>query len=128
MLLLIIALICFLLLQADLALPGLYFWFIGGDLMQFWFLVLGIMGIVYWRMLPRASAKRPSNQRGDAFRRDLPDTFGSFSAQQSRSVALLLLLRLPVALLLVFLLYYFFFQGYTFRVNLDPTVLVNLPK
>ena len=59
-LLLVMALICFLLLQADLAFPGLYFWFIGGDLMQFWLIVLVVLGFIYWRALPRARAFQPT--------------------------------------------------------------------
>ncbi len=124
-LLLVMVLICFLLLQADLAFPGFYWWFIGGDLTQFWFLVLVILGIVYWRMLPRARTRRGarrSTHSGDAFRSDLPDPFSSFSTQPTRRMAPLLLLRLPLALLLVFLIAYFFFQGYTFRMNAQPTV------
>lgn len=124
-LLLVIALICFLLLQADAAFPGLYFWFIGGDLMQFWFIVLVVLGYVYWRTLPRARTKnatRRSIQNRDAYMSDLPGNLGSFSAQPTRRASPLLLLRLPLVLLLVFLIYYFFSQGYTFRMNPHPTV------
>jgi hypothetical protein len=124
-LLLVMALICFLLLQADMALPGLYFWFVGGDLMQFWFIVLVILGLIYWRMLPRAPRKngtRRFNQNSYSLTSDPPGNFGSFSVPQTRRTAPLLLLRLPLVLLLVFLIYYFFIQGYTFRMNPHPTV------
>jgi hypothetical protein len=125
-LLLVIALICFLLIQADVALPGLYFWFIGGDLMQFWFIVLVVLGFVFWRRLPRRARTKNaigrSIQYGNSFINDRPGNFGSFSAQQTRRFSPLLLLRLPLALLLVFLIYYFFIQGYTFRMNPQPTI------
>jgi len=124
-LLLVMALICFLLLQADLAFPGLYFWFIGGDLMQFWFIVLVILGFVYLgfsgarnksstRGLPRSRAAYPSDY--------YPGYLGSVPAQQPRQAAASLILRLPLVLLLVFLIYYFFIQGYTFRIPPHPTL------
>lgn len=124
-LLLVIVLICFLLFQRDLAFPGLYFWFIGGDFMQFWFIVLFILGLVYWRMLPRA--RKTNNTRGfipnsNAFIND-PGNFGGFSAPQSSRAAPSLLFRLPLVLLLAFLIFYFFIQGYTFHVNSYPTVM-----
>lgn len=124
-LLLVMALICFLLLQADAALPGFYFWFVGGDLMQFWLIVLVVLGVVYWRRLPRVRPKKGtkrSMQSSDSWRDDQAGTFGNFSAQPARRTAPLLLLRLPLALLLVFLVYYFFIQGYTFRMNPQPTI------
>jgi hypothetical protein len=119
------AIICFLLLQADAALPGLYFWFVGGDLMQFWLIVLVVLGVVYWRRLPRVRTKKAAKRSmpsSDSWRGDQAGTFGSFSAQPARRTAPLLLLRLPLALLLVFLIYYFFIQGYTFRMNPQPTI------
>ncbi len=124
-LLVIIALICFLLFQKDLAFPGLYFWFIGGDFMQFWFLVLFILGLVYWRMLPRArntSYTRSFTPNRQAYMND-PGNFGGFGAPRSRRGFSSLLFRLPLVLLLVFLVFYFFIQGYTFRVNAHPTVV-----
>lgn len=123
-LLLVMALICFLLIQADAALPGFYFWFVGGDLMQFWLIVLVVLGIVYWRRLPRVRTKKGAKRSmpsSDSWRSDQAGDFGSFSAQPARRVAPLLL-RLPLALLLVFLIYYFFIQGYTFRMNPQPTI------
>lgn len=114
------ALICFLLIQADAALPGLYFWFVGGDLMQFWLIVLVVLGFVYWRRLPRVRTKKGAGRSIQT--NDQAGTFGSFSAPPTRRTAPLLLLRLPLALLLVFLIYYFFIQGYTFRMNPQPTI------
>ncbi|HEX6779447.1 MAG TPA: hypothetical protein VF099_14650 [Ktedonobacterales bacterium] len=119
-LLLVMALICFLLIQADAALPGLYFWFVGGDLMQFWLIVLVVLGFVYWRRLPRVRTKKGAGRSIQT--NDQAGTFGSFSAPPTRRTAPLLLLRLPLALLLVFLIYYFFIQGYTFRMNPQPTI------
>jgi hypothetical protein len=124
-LLLIIVIICFLLFQKDLAFPGLYFWFIGGDLMQFWAIVLIILGLVYWRMLPRApktNSTRRFAPNSNAFMND-PNNFGGFSAQQSPRSPASLLFRLPLVLLLAFLIFYFFIQGYTFRLTPHPTVM-----
>jgi hypothetical protein len=117
------AIICFLLLQGDLAFPGIYFWFIGGDIMQFWFIVLAILGFIY---LGASGARRQSSsasfpQRSDPY--GSVGNFGSFSTQQTRRTAPTLLLRLPLLLLLVFLIYYFFILGYTFRINENPTVM-----
>jgi hypothetical protein len=125
-LLLVMALICFLLLQADLAFPGLYFWFIGGDLMQFWFIVLLILGFVY---LGFSGARTRSSTRG--LRQGsaayppgyYPGYLGSVAARQPRRASASLLLRLPLVLLLVFLIYYFFIQGYTFRIQPHPTIM-----
>jgi len=119
------ALLCFLLLQADIALPGLYFWFIGGDIMQFWFIVLVVLGLIYWRALPKArikSNKRPLQQSVGSFNAGFADGFGD-PAWSQRPRLPSLLLRLPLVLLLVFLTYYFFIQGYTFRMNAQPTVM-----
>ena len=127
-LLLVITLICFLLFEAVLAFPGFYFWFIGGDLMQLWFLVLVILGIMYWRTLPRAGKTRTGRvlaQRGNALATDYSGNLGSFSLQQKTRTSPSLLLRLPLVLLLVFLVYYFFIQGYTFHINPHPTVMGN---
>ena len=117
-------LLCFLLLQADLSLPGFYFWFLGGDLMQFWFIVLVVLGFVYWHALPMArgrSNKRPRQQSIGSFTAGFADSFGDLSRSQNLKLPFLLL-RLPVVLLLVFLTYYFFIQGYTFRMNAHPTI------
>ena len=122
-LLLVMALICFLLLQGDLAFPGIYFWFIGGDIMQFWFIVLAILGFVYWGFsgTRKQSSARSFPQRSDPY--GYAGNFGSFPAQQPRRTAPTLLLRLPLVLLLVFLIYYFFILGYTFRINANPIIM-----
>ena len=52
-LLLIIGVICALLLQGLLSFPWFYFWFIGGDLMALWFVVLVVLAILYLRTLSR---------------------------------------------------------------------------
>ncbi|HLW00193.1 MAG TPA: hypothetical protein VKT82_16110 [Ktedonobacterales bacterium] len=122
-LLVIMAVICFLLIQGDLAFPGIYFWFIGGDIMQFWFIVLVILGFVY---LGNSGARKQSSAGGFSQRSDpygYAGNFGGFPAQQTRRAAPSLLLRLPLVLLLVFLIYYFFIQGYTFRINPNPTLM-----
>lgn len=46
-LLVLMGIICVLLLEGLLGFPGIFFWFIGGDLMQFWFLVLVVLGFLY---------------------------------------------------------------------------------
>ncbi len=122
-LLLVMALICFLLIQGDVAFPGLYFWFIGGDIMQFWLIVLAILGLVYLRYsrVPQRSSAGGFPQRSDPY--GYAGNFGGFSAQQPRRASPTLLLRLPLVLLLVFLIYYFFIQGYTFRINSNPTIM-----
>jgi hypothetical protein len=121
-LLLVMAIICFLLWQADLAFPGLYFWFVGGDIMQFWFLALVILGFFYWRFSGPRNKRRSRGrlQRSADYYSGYP---GSFPAQQTRQASASLILRLPLVLLLVFLVYYFFIQGYTFRIHPQPTII-----
>ncbi len=121
-LLLVMVIICFLLWQADLAFPGLYFWFVGGDLMQFWFLVLIILGFIYWRFSGTRNKRRTRGrlQRSADYYPGYP---GSYPAQQIRQGSASLILRLPLVLLLVFLVYYFFIQGYTFRIQPQPTIM-----
>lgn len=124
-LLLIMALICFLLFQGYLAFPWHYLWFIGGDLMQPWFLVLLILGILYWRALPKARkqrAKIPLRQRIGALSVGVADGFGDISGSRRPQVSFSFLLRLPLVLLVGFLGYYFFFQGYMIRVNPHLTI------
>ena len=53
MLLLIIGVICALLVEGLLSFPWFYFWFIGGDLMALWFVVLVVLAILYLRTLSR---------------------------------------------------------------------------
>ena len=93
--------------------------------MQFWFLVLVVLGFVYWRTLPKAQKKndkRPPQQSIGSFNAGVADSFGDLSQSQSPRLPFLLL-RLPLVVLLAFLTYYFFIQGYTFRMNAHPTIM-----
>jgi len=92
--------------------------------MQFWFIVLVILGFVYlgFSRTRKKSSIGGFTQRSDAYS-GYPGNFGSFSAQQTRRASPSLILRLPLVLLLVFLIYYFFIQGYTFRINPHPTIM-----
>jgi hypothetical protein len=53
LLLLVIGGICGLLMSGLLSFPWVYFWFIGGDLMELWFVVLVILAILYLRTFSR---------------------------------------------------------------------------
>jgi hypothetical protein len=46
-LLVLMGIICILLLEGLLRFPGIFFWFISGDLMQLWFLALVVLGFLY---------------------------------------------------------------------------------
>jgi len=45
--------ICVLLFEGLLGFPGIFFWLMGGDLMQFWFIVLVVLGLLYLHAFSR---------------------------------------------------------------------------
>jgi hypothetical protein len=127
-LLVLMGVIGVLLFEGLLGFPGLFFWFIGGDLMQLWFLVLVVLGLLYRGALARLW-KRGAEKRGILMRR-----YQAFSPEyaagawpalaQERSSGRFIqgLLHVPLVLLVGFLVYYFFIVGYTFPVGPHPTV------
>ncbi len=127
-LLILMSVISVLLFAGKLAFPGLFFWFIGGDLMQLWFLVLVVLGLLYRgaiaRRRKRGAGKRASlMQQSQAYY--LESSFGAWPMQAQRQTSGRFvhgLLHIPLLLLAGFLVYYFFFVGYTFPVGPHPTV------
>jgi hypothetical protein len=124
-LLILMSMIGVLLFEGLLGFPGLFFWFIGGDLMQLWFLVLVVLGFLYRGALARLW-KRGAANRGrlmrpyQAFSPEYPA--GGWTALSSPSKLIQGLLHVPLVLLVGFLVYYFFIVGYTFQVGSHPTV------
>src|SRR5579883_3264941 len=127
-LLVLMVVIAVLLFKGLLAFPGLFFWFIGGDLMQLWFLVLVVLGFLYRGALARRW-KRGVGRRGRLMRSYQASPFEYPAAEwhvlvQERSSSKVTqgLLHVPLVLLVGFLVYYFFIVGYTFHVGSQPTV------
>lgn len=122
-LLVLMAVISALLFEGQLGFPGLFFWFIGGDLMQLWFLVLVVLGFLYRGALARRWKRAVQTRRSQAFSPEYPAGAWPGLAQGRSSGKLTQgLLHVPLALLVVFLVYYFFFVGYTFHVGPQLTV------
>lgn len=127
-LLVLIVVIAVLLYEKLLGFPGLFFWFIGGDLMQLWFIVLVVLGFMYRGSLSRLR-KRGAGKSGTP-RRRYQATFSDYPAgewsglAQERSSGKFSqgLFQVPLVLLVVFLVYYFFIMGYTFPVGPHPSV------
>jgi len=123
-LLVLMGVISVLLFEGLLALPGLFFWFIGGDLMQFWFLVLVVLGFLYRGALARLWKRGVLMRSSQAFSPEYPaDAWPGLLQRQSSGRFVQRLLHIPLVLLVVFLVYYFFIVGYTFRVGPHPTVM-----
>lgn len=120
--------IALLLFEGQLEFPGLFFWFLGGDLMQLWFLVLVVLGLLYRRALARlwkSGEERRARLLGSsqAFSSAYPPAQRSALAyQRSSSQFIQGLLHLPLVVLIGFLVYYFFVVGYTFHVGPHLTV------
>lgn len=117
-----------LLFEGLLGFPGLFFWFIGGDLMQLWFLVLVVLGFLYRGALARLW-KRGAEKRGilmrryQAFSPEYPaGEWPALAQERSSDKFIQGLLHVPLVLLVGFLVYYFFIVGYTFHVGPHPTV------
>ena len=127
-LLILMGVISVLLFEGRLAFPGLFFWFIGGDLMQLWFLVLVVLGLLYRSALARrwkrgAGTRARLILRSQAFSFESPaSTWPTRSQRRASSRFVHGLLHVPLLLLAGFLVYYFFFVGYTFPVGSHPTV------
>jgi len=125
-LLALMGIICVLLLVGLPGLPALFFWFIGGDLLQFWLLVLVVLGFRYrdaLSPLPKRAKRgwvRMSQDR--SFSPEHPGRERPASAQQRSGRFTQALLRVPLVLLVGFLIYYFFIQGYTFHARPHPTI------
>ena len=126
MLLVLMGIFCVLLLEGLLEFPGIFFWFLGGDLMQFWFLVLVVLGFLYRGTLSRLQKRA---KRGwiltHQYQSFSPEPSGSewlASAQQRSGRFIQALLRAPLVLLVGFLIFYFFIQGYTIHIRPHPTI------
>jgi hypothetical protein len=111
-----------------LVFPGLFFWLIGGDLMQFWFIVLVVLGLLYRGALVRLW-KRGAEKKGIQMRRDEASSleypageWPTMAEERSSGRFMRGLLHVPLMLLVVFLVYYFFIVGYTFQVGPHPMV------
>lgn len=129
-LLVLMGVIVVLLFEGLLGFPGLFFWLIGGDLMQLWFLVLVVMGFLYRGALARRFGRGGMRRRGmlmsryQAFAPQYPtDEWSPLAQGRSPSRFIQGLLHVPLVLLAVFLVYYFFFVGYTFHVGSQLTVV-----
>jgi len=125
-LLVLMGIICVLLREGLLGFPGIFFWFIGGDLMQFWFLVLVVLGFLYLGALSRLQ-KRAKRGWGlmsqyQSFSPEPPGSEWPASAQQRSGRFIQALQRVPLVLLVGFLIYYFFIQGYTIHTRPHPTI------
>ncbi|WP_201389938.1 hypothetical protein [Ktedonobacter sp. SOSP1-85] len=127
-LLVLMSVIAVLLFEGLLGFPGLFFWFIGGDLMQLWFLVLVVLGLLYRGSLARLW-RRGAEKRGmlmkryQAFSPEYPaGEWPALAQERSSGKFLQGLLHVPLVLLVVFLVYYFFIVGYTFHAGPHPTV------
>lgn len=122
-LLVLIGAIAVLLFEGQLGFPGFFFWFIGGDLTQLWFLVLVVLGFLYRRILVRLW-KRAAEERerlmshSQAFSSEYP----ALAQRHSSGTFIQGLLHVPLVLLVGFLGYYFFIVGYTFHVGPHLTV------
>lgn len=127
-LLVLMGVIGVLLFEGLLEFPGTFFWLIGGDLMQLWFLVLVVLGFLYRgalaRLWKRGAQKREiPMRRYQAFSPEYPGGERPALAQERSSGRLIQgLLHVPLVLLVGFLVYYFFIVGYTFHVGPHPTV------
>jgi hypothetical protein len=122
-LLVLMAVISVLLFEGLLAFPGLFLWFIGGDLTQLWFLVLVVLGLLYRGAIARRWKRAVQMRYAQDFPPEYPTGAWSGPAQRRSSSKLTQgLLHVPLALLAVFLVYYFFFVGYTFHVGPQFTV------
>lgn len=127
-LLVLMGVIGVLLIEGLLWFPGLFFWFVGGDLMQLWFLVLVVLGFLYRGFLARLW-KREVAKRGILMRR-YQTFFSEYPAgewpalvpKRSSGKFTQGLLHIPLVLLVGFLVYYFFIVGYTFHVGPSLTV------
>lgn len=125
-LLVLMGIICVLLFEGLLGFPSIFFWFIGGDLMQFWFLVLVVLGFLYLGALSRRQKR--AKRRGflmsqyQSFSPEIRSSEWPASAQQGSGRFVQALLRVPLVLLVGFLIYYFFIQGYTFHMQPHPTL------
>jgi serine/threonine protein kinase len=127
-LLILMGVIAVLLFEGLLEFPGLFLWFLGGDLMQLWFLVLVALGFLYRSALARLW-KRGMEERGRLMRRS-QDFSHAYPAAQWPALTperfsdkfIQGLLHMPLALLIGFLVYYFFLVGYTFHVGPHLTV------
>ncbi len=124
-LLILMGVIAILLFEGSLGFPGLFFWLIGGDLMQLWFIVLVVLGLLYRGALARLW-KRGVEKRGGGVRMRRYEAFSperpALAEKRSSGKFVQGLLHLPLVLLVGFLVYYFFIVGYTFQVGSHPTV------
>jgi len=117
--------IAVLLFEGLLEFPGLFFWFLGGDLMQLWFLVMVVLGWLYRRALARlwksGGEKRARlMSRSQAFSSKYSPTQGPALAYQRFIHGIL---HVPLVVLIGFLVYYFFIAGYTFHVGPHLTII-----
>jgi serine/threonine protein kinase len=122
-LLILMGVIAALLFAGLLEFPGLFFWFLGGDLMQLWFLVLVVLGFLYRRALARLWKEKAEKRgirmsRSQAFSPEYPAAqWPALSQERSSGQFIQGLLHIPLVLLIGFLVYYFFIAGYTFHVT-----------
>src|SRR5215472_17673432 len=107
-LLVLMGVIGVLLFEGLLAFPGLFFWFIGGDLMQLWFLVLVVLGLLYRGALARRWKRGIQMRRYQAYSPGYPAGEWPALAQERSSGRFIQgLLHVPLLLLVGFLVYYF---------------------
>lgn len=120
-LLVLIGAIAVLLFEGQLGFPGFFFWFIGGDLTQLWFLVLVVLGFLYRRTLVRLW-KRAAEEREMRHSQAFSSEYPALAHRRSSGTFIQGLLHVPLVLLVGFLVYYFFIVGYTFHVGPHLTV------